>query len=44
MCPSRDNGGEYRGPFMEYCKIHGIVLEKTVLKTLQHNVVAERMN
>jgi transposase InsO family protein len=39
-----DNGGEYRGPFEEYCRSHGIRLEKTVPKTPQHNGVAERMN
>ena len=39
-----DNGGEYRGPFEEYCRKFGIRLEKTVPKTPQHNGVAERMN
>ena len=39
-----DNGGEYRGPFEKYCKVHGIRLEKTPSKTPQHNGVAERMN
>ncbi|CAJ2628405.1 unnamed protein product [Trifolium pratense] len=43
-CIRADNGGEYRGPFEEYCKEHGIKLEKTVPKTPQHNRVAERMN
>ncbi|CAJ2658330.1 unnamed protein product [Trifolium pratense] len=43
-CIRADNGGEYRGPFEEYCKEHGIKLEKTVPKTPQHNGVAERMN
>jgi hypothetical protein len=43
MC-SVDNGGEYKGPFEEYCKSHGIRLEKTVPKTSQHNGVAEKMN
>ena len=28
-----DNGGEYRGPFESYCKLHGIRLEKIVPKT-----------
>ena len=28
-----DNGGEYRGLFEQYCKSHGIRLEKTVPKT-----------
>lgn len=39
-----DNGGEYRGPFEEYCRLHGIRLEKTPAKTPQLNGVAERMN
>ena len=39
-----DNGGEYRGPFENYCKLHGIRLEKTVPKTPQQNSGAERMN
>ena len=39
-----DNGGEYGGPFENYCKLHGIRLEKTVPKTPQQNGVAERMN
>jgi transposase InsO family protein len=43
-CVRADNGGEYRGPFEEYCRGHGIRLEKTVPKTLHHNGVAERMN
>ena len=30
-----DNGGEYRRPFEQYCRSHGIKLEKTVPKT--HN-------
>ena len=30
-----DNCGEYRGPFENYCKLHGIRLEKTVPKTPQ---------
>ncbi|MCI59809.1 retrovirus-related pol polyprotein from transposon tnt 1-94 [Trifolium medium] len=42
-CVRADNGGEYRGPFEEYCKKNGIKLEKTVPKTPQHNKVAERM-
>jgi hypothetical protein len=32
-CVRVDIGGEYRGPFEEYCKIHSIRLEKTVPKT-----------
>jgi hypothetical protein len=43
-CVRADNGGEYRGRFEEYCRSHGIRLEKTVSKTPQHNGVAERMN
>ena len=39
-----NNGGEYMGPFENYCKLHGIRLEKTVPKTPQQNDVAERMN
>ena len=39
-----DHGGAYRGPFEKYCKLHGIRLEKIVLKTPQQNGVAERMN
>ena len=38
------NDGEYRGPFENYCKLHGIRLEKTVPKTPQQNGVAEKMN
>ena len=38
-----DNGSEYRGPYESYCKLYGIRHEKTVLKTLQQNGVAERM-
>ena len=43
-CVGSDNGGEYRGPFENYCKAQGIKLEKTVPKTPQLNGVAERMN
>jgi transposase InsO family protein len=43
-CVRADNGGEYRGPFEEYYRSHGIRLEKTMPKTPQHNGVAERMN
>ena len=39
-----NNGGEYRGPFEEYCRLHGIRLEKTPAKTPQLNGVAKRMN
>ncbi|KAL6327357.1 hypothetical protein AAG906_018959 [Vitis piasezkii] len=38
------NGGEYRGPFEQYCRSHGIKLEKMVPKTPQQNGVAKRMN
>ena len=38
------NGGEYRGPFENYCKLHDIQLEKTVPKSPKQNGVAERMN
>ena len=34
-----DNCGEYKGPFENYCKSHGIRLEKTVSKTPQENGV-----
>jgi transposase InsO family protein len=43
-CVRADNGGEYRGLLEEYCRSHGIRLEKTVPKTPQHNGVVERMN
>jgi len=43
-CVRADNGGEYRGPFESYCKLHGIRLEKTPPKTPQLNGLAERMN
>jgi len=33
ICIRADNGGEYRGPFDSYCKLHGIRLEKTRPKT-----------
>ena len=39
-----DNDGEYRGPFEQFCRSHGIRLEKTVPNTPQQNGVAERMN
>ena len=35
-----NNGGEYKGPFESYCKLHGIRLEKTAHKTPQQNGVA----
>jgi len=43
-CIRSDNGGEYRGPYENYCRFHGIKLEKTVPKTPQQNGVVERMN
>ncbi|PKI52799.1 hypothetical protein CRG98_026799 [Punica granatum] len=43
-CVGVDNGGEYMGPFENYCRTHGIKREKTVLKTPQLNGLAERMN
>ncbi|PKI37236.1 hypothetical protein CRG98_042388 [Punica granatum] len=43
-CVRADNSGEYRGPFENYCRTHGIKLEKTVLKTPQQNGLAKRMN
>ena len=39
-----DNGGEYRGLFESYCKLHDIRLEKIVPKSPQQNGVVERMN
>jgi len=33
-CGGVDNGGEYMGPFENYCKEHGIKLEKTAPKHL----------
>lgn len=43
-CIRDNNGGEYRGPFGEYYKEHGMKLEKIVPKTPQHNGVAERVD
>ena len=43
-CVHANNGGEYRGPFGEYCKNNGIRLKKTVPKDPQHNDIAKRMN
>ena len=43
-CLRTDNGGEYRGPFEDYCKTHGIRHEKVPPKTPQMNGLAERMN
>lgn len=39
-----NSGREYRGPFEEYCRNHGIKLEKNLPKTPQHNGMAKRMN
>nr|XP_029143958.1 probable LRR receptor-like serine/threonine-protein kinase At3g47570 [Arachis hypogaea] len=39
-----DSSSDLWGPFEEYCKGHGIKLEKIVPKTPQHNGVVERMN
>ena len=40
-----DNGREYISKeFKEYCSKHGIMYEKTVPGTPQHNSVVERMN
>lgn len=43
-CIRTDNGGEYRGPFEEYCRQQGIRHQKTPPKTPQLNGLAERMN
>ena len=43
-CVRSDNGGEYLGPFDEYCNSLGIRHQRTVKKTPQQNGVAERMN
>lgn len=43
-CIRTDNGGEYCGPFDEYCKQQGIRHQKTPPKTPQLNGLAERMN
>ncbi|KAL0554322.1 hypothetical protein IC582_008241 [Cucumis melo] len=42
-CIRTDNGGKYYGPFDEYCRNHGIQHQKTPLKTLQLNWIAERL-
>ena len=42
-CIRTDNGGEYCGPFDEYCKHQGIRHQKTPPKTPQLNSLAERM-
>ena len=43
-CIKTDNGGEYTGPFDEYCREQGIRHQKTPHKMLQLNGLAERMN
>ena len=43
-CIRTDNGGEYCGPFDEYCKHQGIRHQKTPPKTPQLNGLVERMN
>ena len=43
-CIRTDNGGEYTGPFDEYCIQQGIRHQKTPPKTPQLNGLAERMN
>ncbi|CAA0840499.1 Unknown protein [Striga hermonthica] len=43
-CIRIDNGGEYCGPFDEYCRQQGIRHQKTPPKTPQLNGLAERMN
>lgn len=43
-CIRSDNGGEYSGPFDEYCAQQGIRHQKTPPKTPQLNGLAERMN
>ena len=43
-CIHTDNGGEYCGPFDEYCKHQGIRHQKTPPKNFQLNGLAERMN
>lgn len=43
-CIRSDNGGEYIGPFDEYCKQQGIRDQKTYPKTPRLNGLAERIN
>ena len=43
-CIRTDNGGEYTGPFDDYCREQGIRHQKTPPKTPQLNGLAERMN
>ena len=39
-----DNGGEYIGSFDDYCRLQGILHQKTPPKIPQLNSLAERMN
>ena len=40
-CLRSDSGGEYiNGGFNEYCVVHGIRMEKTILGTPQQNAMA----
>ena len=41
MCIRTYNGGEYCGPFDEYCRNHGIQHQKTPPKTPQLNGIVE---
>ena len=43
-CIRTNNGGEYIGPFDNYCKSEGIRHQKNPPKTPQLNGLAERMN
>ncbi|KAA0040427.1 Retrovirus-related Pol polyprotein from transposon TNT 1-94 [Cucumis melo var. makuwa] len=43
-CIRTDNGGEYCGPFDEYCRNHGIRHQKTPPKSSQLNGIAKRLN
>jgi len=44
-CLRLASGGEYiNGGFNEYCVVHGIRMEKTILGTPQQNGMAQRMN
>ena len=44
-CLRSDSRGEYiNGGFNEYCVVHGIRMEKTILGTPQQNAMAQRMN
>ena len=44
MSVQADHGGEYCDPFQSYCKLHGIRLDKTPLKTPKLNSLTERIN